>query len=114
MRTGTKMNSYRLQYWLYAIVATHLGRDVKIERDSLHSRYEVNRHGMYLSSKTRTPEFIEQVVLEILLASGYKIVKDGGFRYFMKQFGTRKATIVLDLARQMVGPTLVHISPHVY
>jgi hypothetical protein len=114
MRPGTKMNGYRLQYWLYAVVATHLGRAVKIRRDSLHSRYSVNRHCMYLSSSSTKPEFIEQVMLEILLASGYKQVKEIGVGYYAKQFGKRKATISMGVGKQLSGVEHVHISAHVY
>lgn len=39
------INNYRLQYWLYAILNKEFGKTVRFYRDSLHSRYEVNRHG---------------------------------------------------------------------
>lgn len=38
------MSSYSTQYWIYAILAKTFGQRVRLERDSLHSRYWVNRH----------------------------------------------------------------------
>ena len=45
-----KVNNYNLQYWLYAILNKKFGTEVKFKRDSLHSRYEVNRHGFYVET----------------------------------------------------------------
>lgn len=47
-----KINNYRLQYWLYAILNKRFGKEVTLKRDSLHSRYEVNRHGFYITTNT--------------------------------------------------------------
>jgi len=37
---------------IYRLTNSIYGKEVKIERDPLHLRYEVNRYGIYLSSKT--------------------------------------------------------------
>lgn len=45
------MNGYRLQYWLYAVLNKQYGRTVTMRRDSLHARYDVNRHGFSIHGK---------------------------------------------------------------
>jgi hypothetical protein len=39
---------------LYKMTNALYGQKVRIERDPLHCRYEVNRYGIYLESKTRS------------------------------------------------------------
>lgn len=107
------MTAYKIQYWLYAIVAKHLGQNIRIARDPLHRRYEVNRHGMYLSSKSIPVSVMEKVLREILLASGYVIVKHYG-EYFTKSFGKKRPTISLSEERGLDGSHHLHISLMVY
>lgn len=47
-----KINNYSLQYWLYAILNKKFGQEVKFKRDSLHDKYQVNKHGFYVMTNT--------------------------------------------------------------
>ena len=105
------MNNYRLQYWLYAIVAKHLGPAVEIRRDPLHSRFEVNRHGMILTSKSIPVSVMEKKLREILLASGYQ---PGAYDSLTKLDGNKRPTISLDVRESLSGDVELHIYPHVY
>lgn len=61
-----KLNNYRLQYWLYAILNKKFGKEVKFKRDSLHSRYEVNRHGFYITVNTLSLKEVKKYLKEYL------------------------------------------------
>lgn len=61
-----KLNDYRLQYWLYAILNKKFGKEVKLKRDSLHTRYEVNRHGFYITTNTLSLEEVKKYLKEYL------------------------------------------------
>jgi hypothetical protein len=61
-----KINSYRLQYWLYAVLNKEFGKEVKFTRDSLHSRYIVNRHGFDISTNTLSIEKVQEFLVKKL------------------------------------------------
>lgn len=64
-------NGYRLQYWLYAVLNYEFGSEVKFERDSLHSRYAVNRHGFKVISNTTSSSTVRSQFIRHLERSGY-------------------------------------------
>lgn len=68
------INAYRLQYWLYAMLNKKFGSEVKFHRDSLHSRYQVNRHGFEISTNTLPIAEVKKWLLENLSNSGF--IKD--------------------------------------
>lgn len=103
------MNAYKIQYWLYAIVAKHLGEAVEIKRDPLHRMYEANRHGMYLTSKSIPVTTMEKVLRDILLASGYVLVKNYG-EYFTKTFGSKRPAISIREEKGLDGSHKLSIS----
>lgn len=61
-----KINNYRLQYWLYAVLNKRFGKEVKLKRDSLHSRYEVNRHGFTITTNTLSIKEVQIFLKEYL------------------------------------------------
>lgn len=65
------MNKYKVQYWLYACLNKKFGVEVKIKRDSLHHIYEVNRHGMEVSTNTTKISDVRDWLLLNLNKSGY-------------------------------------------
>jgi hypothetical protein len=67
------INNYRLQYWLYAVLKNALGTEVKMERDSLHSRYSVNRHGFYVRTNSMALVAARRAFISKLDKAGYKI-----------------------------------------
>ncbi len=61
-----KINNYRLQYWLYALLNKKFGKEVKLKRDSLHSRYEVNRHGFNITTNTLSIKEVKKYLKQYL------------------------------------------------
>lgn len=41
-------STHDVQYWLYASLNKKFGKQISIRRDSLHARYDVNRHCFYV------------------------------------------------------------------
>lgn len=64
---------------VYRMVNSIYGNKVKIERDPLHRRYEVNRYGVYLSSKTMPPKLIAGKLEKALLEKLNAEIKDHGY-----------------------------------
>ncbi len=64
-------NSYRLQYWLYAVLNYEFGTEVKFERDSLHTRYSVNRHGFKVTANTTPSSTVRTQFIKHLERAGY-------------------------------------------
>lgn len=52
---------------LYKMTNALYGQKVKIERDRLHRRFEVNRYGIYLESKTRSSKEIARKITVALV-----------------------------------------------
>lgn len=61
-----KINNYRLQYWIYAILNKRFGKEVVFTRDSLHSRYSVNRHGFYITTNTQSIQEVKKYLTSYL------------------------------------------------
>jgi len=66
------MNSYKVQYWLYAIFAKQFKNEVRMDRSSLHSRYAVNRHDFTVSSNSIAPSVLRKFVDSELIKSQYQ------------------------------------------
>lgn len=64
-----KINNYRLQYWLYALLNKKFGKEVKFKRDGLHNRYEVNRHGFTITTNSLSIKEVEKYLQEYLKKS---------------------------------------------
>lgn len=104
------MNAYRIQYWIYAVINRAFGQHVKIERDPLHRRYDVNRHGMRLHSRLSLAR-VEQTLRERLEDHGYTRTEAG---YFTKQFGKKRPTIGLRVQKCLDGSEYLDIFLMVY
>jgi len=74
-----KVNNYNLQYWLYAILNKKFGSEVKFKRDSLHSRYEVNRHGFYIQTNTLSIKEVQKYLKSYLESVNFKCENNFGF-----------------------------------
>jgi hypothetical protein len=73
MKNPRWVNNYRLQYWLYAVLNHEFGTEVKMERDSLHSRYSVNRHGFNVRTNRTPLATARRLFIARLERAGYKI-----------------------------------------
>jgi hypothetical protein len=69
--SAKKMNGYRLQYWLYAVLNHQFGKDVKMKRDPLHHMYSVNRHGFTVHSHNSSANQVYAGMTQRLLAAGF-------------------------------------------
>ncbi len=68
------MTRYKLYYWLYAFLNKIYGKTLIFTRDSLHSRYAVNRHSFSITSNNKT--FDLKAVFEnmsIIIGKSYSI-----------------------------------------
>jgi len=52
---------------LYKMTNALYGQKVRIERDPLHRRYEVNRYAIYLESKTRSSKEMARKITDALV-----------------------------------------------
>lgn len=73
-----QMNNYRLQYWLYAILNKKFGKEVNLERDSLHRLYKVNRHGFEVSTNTQSLNDVEKYFIHTLKDAGFEETDQSG------------------------------------
>lgn len=83
---------------LYKITNALYGQKVKIERDPLHRRFEVNRYGVYLESKTRSSKEIARKITEALVEKlGAEVEKDVFSKsiYYTTHNG-RKVRVTMD------------------
>lgn len=71
-----RMNEYRLQYWLYAILNKEFGHEVKFHRDALHQYYSVNRHGFNVTTNTQHIDVVKKSLLSKLKQAGFTEEKD--------------------------------------
>ena len=89
--TEKRINGYRFQYWLYAILNKEFGKEVKFKRDSLHQMYSVNRHGFSVTSTGRTISEVRAFLLKKLIDANFsldeKYNSSGGN---LSKFTTRK------------------------
>lgn len=108
------MTKYRAQYWLYAILNKQFGKEVKFTRDSLHSRYEVNRHGFEVSTNTLSLKVVEKWLENKLLESSFETVKDEK-GYYSKNIAGKKFYIYLQEQRKIDGSKpVLSLSIHAY
>lgn len=104
------INSYRLQYWVYAILNKEFGSEVKIQRDSLHSRYEVNRHGFYVKTNTLSLKKVKEYIQKYLTTVNYVNEKSFGADVFSKTNQKGKKSELLSISMKEEAK---HISFHV-
>lgn len=107
------MTPYKVQYWLYAIINANFGKDVKIVRDPLHRRYDVNRHGMILTSSKIPADVLGKFMCKVLRDHGYTLLDDGGA--YTKRFD--KKTCVINIHQRQCfedGRQRVYVHPMVY
>jgi hypothetical protein len=90
-------NSYRLQYWLYAVLNYEFGTEVKFERDSLHARYSVNRHGFDVISNTTSSSAVRSQLIRSLERSGYTIAPTSTRDFLVMHKKTDRGVKVEDL-----------------
>lgn len=123
MKTSEKKtNSYRLQYWLYAILNKEFGREVKFTRDSLHLHYSVNRHGFEISTNTLSIAQVKAFLIKKLKEAKYLPEKQLGSDVTytkVNQLQTGSERLYVDIDEQKRGrdsnngPVLI-ISPAQY
>lgn len=90
------MTKYKIQYWLYAILNSKFGSEVKFTRDSLHSRYEVNRHSFEISTNTMNLSIVESWLEDKLISSEFLLNRDYGFeKSFIKNENKQQTYISL-------------------
>jgi ribosomal protein L31E len=70
------ISSYRFQYWLYPILNKAFGKEVRFNRDSLHSVSAVNRHGFEISSNTQSLSKIKDFFIKKLKESNFTVDKE--------------------------------------
>lgn len=111
------INAYRLQYWLYAVLNKKFGKMISFERDSLHSRYEVNRHNFQVHGVPYSIVCLE--LSKVLTDAGYVKETNSSGETFKKEVLRGKKLerhyISLMLLKSIAkdGVTL-GISPSVY
>lgn len=108
------INEYRLQYWLYAILAKNYRKQVKMERSRLHGRYAVNRHDFNVSGVAA--KNVKEMLSEYLKSLGFKI-DENGLRSLVRERETNgvKITEVISLMEQSgYKETILNINSFVY
>lgn len=110
------MHNSQLTYWIYAIIAKAYGREVKIKRDPMHRQYEVNRHGVYLTSQNIDVKKIRDHLEATLSAAGYVL---GGssksFPHFYKVVGRQEMTVSISEERSLAnGQRSLYVYPRIY
>jgi hypothetical protein len=108
------MSKYKMQYWLYVILNKQFGKEVKFTRDSLHRRYEVNRHAFEVSTNTLSLHIVEKWLQTKLIESAFESVKDDPGCY-SKNIGNKKFYIYVKEQKKIDGskPTL-NLSVYAY
>lgn len=94
------MTSYSHLYWIYAMINVQWSKQATIERDSLHSRYEVNKWGIDVTVPGLTANQMRKVLAAKLEAAGYK--EHGGMSSrdsYMKEVGTERRHVSLSGAK---------------
>lgn len=77
MKNTKHIDSYSLQYWLYAILNKEFGSEVKFERNFLHSQYSVNRHCFSIKTNTLSINKVKSFLVQKLNDCGY--IKDSSY-----------------------------------
>lgn len=116
--SGVKyINAYRLQYWLYAILNKKFGKMISFERDSLHSRYEVNRHNFQVYGVPHSIVCLE--LSKILINAGY--IKEKGImgdtfkKEVLRGKKVEKHYVTLTLLKSIgKSDVVLGVSPSVY
>jgi hypothetical protein len=108
------MTKYKIQYWLYAILNKQFGKEVKFNRDSLHRRYDVNRHGFEVSTNTMSIKTVEKWLSEKLIECAFETV-DKEPRYYSKQIHGKKFSIYAQEQKKIDGSKpVLGLSIHAY
>ena len=79
-----KQNRSRLQYWMYANLKSWFGSSLEINRDPLHSRYDVNKHSFYVQTHIKSPEELTKEITQRLEKLGFKVEKKWGLIFAEK------------------------------
>ncbi len=103
-----------MQYWIYAILNKQFGKEVKIVRDPLHRRYDVNRHGFQIGTNTLSIKNVQKWLEEKLIASSFKTV-EGETGYYVKEIQNKKFYIFLGEQRYLHSNKVnLQLSIHAY
>lgn len=62
-------STHDVQYWIYAALNKKFGRQLSIQRDPLHNRYDVNRHCFYVYGVNIYD--LKSFMIEMMHESGY-------------------------------------------
>lgn len=117
-----RINSYRLQYWMYAVLNKGFGRNLVFVRDSLHHRYEVNRHGFTVRAQGVEYQEVLRYIARYLESCGYQLEdtkqKNQTSQCFIKttQRLTGKETLYISFSygQTMRGEKVLSVYPRAY
>lgn len=96
-----KINNYNLQYWLYSVLNKKFGTEVKLNRDVLHARYEVNRHGFSIITNTLSLKVVAQYLQDYLKQCNY--VEDNHCGVYLKKDNIYVSVNVYDNSIYCMG-----------
>lgn len=119
MNTQKHITGYSLQYWLYAILNKEFGKNITFIRDSLHSRYSVNRHGFEIESNGISLDKIQSFLIEKLKSCNYiaspgvSCVK-GLMKTTERVLGTEQLYVDVQKSRNMDNTTSLNVSVFAY
>lgn len=109
-----KITPYRLQYWLYAILAKKYGRQIHMERGFLHNRYEVNKHDFNVSGVVASS--VEKFLKDYLKQLGFN--EDGIFKSLSRKKELNgilvEEIVSIRLGKTYKGDEILIISSNVY
>lgn len=119
MNPKKHITGYNLQYWLYAILNKEFGKEVTFIRDSLHSRYSVNRHGFEIQSHNISLEKIQSFLIEKLKTCNYAACPgENSIKGLMKTtkrvLGTEQLYVDVQKSRNMDNTTSLNVSAFAY
>ena len=119
MNTQKHITGYGLQYWLYAVLNKEFGKSVTFIRDSLHSRYSVNRHGFEIESDSISLDKIQSFLVEKLKSCNYIAPPNNhGVKGLMKTterlLGTEQLYVDVQKSRNIDNTISLNISVFAY
>lgn len=119
MNTKKHITGYNLQYWLYCVLNKKFGSQVKMARDSLHSRYSVNRHCFSVKSKSisvaQIQKFLNDTLLECHYQQDSKSISPCMVKTTIRELGTEQLYISFNPQTTINGQeSRLSVSVHTY
>lgn len=107
-----RVNAYRLQYWLYAVLAKRFGASVRFKRDSLRHIYDMHRHSFEVSGVPM--KTILNHLKVVLLENGYVYDKSFSLGHFTKKCDYGSHVYEINIGFNEHGVDILSIFPTVY